>query len=77
MLALVGGLIAAGAADMGWGVRLALILSSAAGVLAAIVGGGVAVTALARGERSITLLGPLLFGGVCLLLVLGTIGSAT
>jgi len=51
------------------------VLSSAAGVLTAIVAGGIAVTALAQGERSIIVLGPLLFGTVCLLFVAGLVLS--
>jgi hypothetical protein len=66
VLAAVGGLVIVGAADLGWGALLMLALSSAAGVLTGIVAGGVAVAALAKGERSIIVLGPLVFGTVCL-----------
>lgn len=55
----------------GWGARLALGLSSAGAVAAAIAAGVLAVTALVKGERSIVLLGPLLFGAFWVLFVLG------
>ena len=71
VLAGVGGLVAAGVPELGWGALIALALSSSAGVLAAIVAGGVAVAAVVRGERSIVVLGPLLFGSTCLRFVLG------
>jgi hypothetical protein len=77
LLAGVGGLVAAGAADLGWAVYLPLVLASAAGVVAAIVAGGMAVTAVARGERSIIVLGPLLFGAVCLVWVVGLVLQPT
>lgn len=73
VLAAVGGLVAAGAPDLGWGALLALVLSSSAGVLAAIFAGAVAVAAVFRGERSIVVLGPVLFGSTCLFFVLGLI----
>jgi len=75
LLAATGGLVAAGTADLGWAALLVLALSSAAGVLTAIVAGGIAVTALTQGERSIIVLGPLLFGFVCLLFVAGLVVS--
>jgi len=75
VLAAVGGLVTVGTADLGWAAFLVLVLSSAAGVLTAIVAGGIAVTALAQGERSIIVLGPLLFGTVCLLFVAGLVLS--
>ena len=53
------------------GALLVLVLSSAAGVLTGIVAGGVAVAALAKGERSIIVLGPLVFGTVCLVFAVG------
>jgi hypothetical protein len=71
VLAAVGGLVIVGAADLGWGALLMLALSSAAGVLTGIVAGGVAVAALAKGERSIIVLGPLVFGTVCLVFAVG------
>ena len=43
VLAAVGGLVFVGAADLGWGALLVLVLSSASGVLLGIVAGGVAV----------------------------------
>ncbi len=54
-----------------------LVLSSLAGVLAAIVAGGMAVRAVAQGEWSIIILGPLLFGGVCLMFVVGIVLQPT
>jgi hypothetical protein len=75
VLAAVGGLVVAGAADLGWAAFLVLALSSAAGVLTAIVAGGIAVRAVTQGERSIVILGPLLFGSVCLLFVAGLVVS--
>ena len=66
VLAAVGGLVLVGAADLGWGALLVLVLSSIAGVLTGIVAGGVAVASVAKGERSIVVLGPMLFGTVCL-----------
>jgi hypothetical protein len=72
VLAGVGGLVAAGIADLGWPVFVALVLSSAAGVLTAIAAGIIALAAALReGERSIIVLGPLLFGAVCFLFVAG------
>ena len=77
LLAAVGGLVAAGAADLGWAAFVALVLASALGVVGAIVAGVVAVTAIARGERSIVVLGPLVFGTVCFVFVVGLIVSPT
>ena len=71
VLAAVGGLVLAGAADLGWAALLVLVLSSAAGVLTGIVAGGVAVAAVAKGERSIVVLGPMVFGTVCLVFAVG------
>ncbi len=74
LLAAVGGLVAAGAPDLGWAAFLALVLSSAAGVLIGIVAGIIALTAaLTQGERSIIVLGPLVFGAVCLFFVAGLV----
>jgi hypothetical protein len=77
VLAAVGGLVTVGAPDLGWAAFLVLVLSSAAGVLMAIVAGGIAVTALKQGDQSIIVLGPLLFGTVCLLFVAGMVVSPT
>ena len=77
VLAAVGGLVTIGVADLGWAAFLVLVLSSLAGVLAAIVAGGMAVRAVAQGERSIIILGPLLFGGVCLMFVVGIVLQPT
>jgi len=71
VLAAVGGLVLAGAPDLGWGALLALALSSLAGVLVAIGAGVVAIAAVFRGERSIVVLGPVLFGSTCFFFVLG------
>jgi hypothetical protein len=73
VLAGVGGLVAAGAPDLGWAALVALALSSSAGVLTAIVAGAIAVAAVFRGERSIVVLGPVLFGSTCFFFVLGLI----
>ncbi|MBM2823442.1 MAG: hypothetical protein HW413_2188 [Thermoleophilia bacterium] len=48
--------------EWGWGAGLALWLSGAAAVATAIAAGVMAVVAVVKGERSILLLGPLLFG---------------
>ncbi len=77
VLAAVGGLVFVGAADLGWGALLVLVVSSAAGVLTGIVAGGVAVAALAKGERSIVVLGPLVFGTVCLVFAVGVFVTPT
>ncbi len=74
VLAAVGGLVVAGAPDLGWAVFLALALSSGAGVLIGIAAGIIALTAaLTQGERSIIVLGPLVFGAVCFLFVAGIV----
>jgi hypothetical protein len=67
----MGGLVAAGVPDLGRGALLALVLSTSAGVLAGIVAGAIAIAAIARGERSIVVLGPLLFGSTCFFFVVG------
>jgi hypothetical protein len=77
VLAAVGGLVLLGAADLGWGALLVLVLSSIAGVLTGIVAGGVAVASVARGERSIIVLGPMLFGTVCLVFLVGVFVTPT
>ena len=77
VLAAVGGLVLVGAADLGWGALLVLVLSSAAGVLTGIVAGGVAVASVAKGERSIIVLGPMLFGTVCLVFLVGVFVTPT
>jgi hypothetical protein len=71
VLALIGGLSAAGVPDKGWGVRLALGLTGLFAVATAVVAGGIAVRAIRYGERSVVLLAPLLFGGVCLIFLVG------
>ena len=71
LLAVDGALAGAGIVDWGWGARLALGLSSTAGVATAISAGVLAVTAVVKGERSIVLLGPLLFGAFWVMFVLG------
>jgi len=71
LLAGVGGLVAAGAPDLGWGALVALGVFGTAAVAIAIVAGGVAVAAIARGERSIVVAGPFLFGAVCFFWVVG------
>ncbi len=71
LLALDGALAGAGVTDWGWGARLAVGLSSAAAVAAAISAGVIAVTAVVKGERSIVLIGPLLFGAFWVMFVLG------
>ncbi len=77
VLAAVGGLGLLGAADLGWGALLVLVLSSIAGVLTGIVAGGVAVASVAKGERSIIVLGPMLFGTVCLVFLVGVFVTPT
>jgi hypothetical protein len=77
VLAAVGGLVLVGAADLGWGALLLLVLSSIAGVLTGIVAGGVAVASVAKGERSIIVLGPMLFGTVCLVFLVGVFVTPT
>lgn len=73
VLALAGGLVAAGVPDWGWGARFTLAFGILAGVTAAVVAGGIALKALAAGERSIVVLAPLLFGTLCLLVLLGLV----
>jgi hypothetical protein len=75
VLAAVGGLVAAGAPDLGWPALILLVLSSAVGVLVAIVAGIIALSAVREGERSIIIAGPLLFGVVCFLFVAGLVVS--
>jgi hypothetical protein len=71
VLALIGGLSLAGVPERGWGAQLALGLTGLLAVATAIVAGGIAVRAILHGERSIVLLAPLLFGGVCLIFLVG------
>lgn len=73
VLAAVGGLVAAGAPGLGWGALLALGLSAGIAVVGAIGAGIVAAASVATGERSIVVLGPLLFGSVCFLFVVGLV----
>jgi hypothetical protein len=67
----VGGLAVADVPDWGWGSQLAVGLTGLLAVLTAVVAGGIAVRAIVRGDRSIVLLAPLLFGGVCLSILVG------
>ena len=69
--------MAAGVAEWGWGAQLVLGLSSVTGVVTAVAAGVIAVTALVKGERSIVLLGPLLFGMSCAAFVLGEFRALT
>jgi hypothetical protein len=71
VLASVGGLVYAGAPDLGAPAVVALVLSSSASVLAAIGAGAMAVAAIVRGERSIVVLGPLLMGSTFLVWAVG------
>jgi hypothetical protein len=73
VLAAVGGLVAAGAPDLGWAAFAALALASVGGVVAGIFAGAMAVTAVATGERSIVVLGPLLFGAICFVFMVGLV----
>jgi hypothetical protein len=76
LLVVDGALVAAGVPDWGWGARLALGLSSLVGVVTAVVAGCMAVWAIVKGERSIVVLGPLLFGALCLVFLLGELLSS-
>ena len=72
LLPILGALGAAGLTDWGWGARLALGLVGGASVATAISAGVVAVIAVVRSrERSIVLLGPLLFGAFWVMFVIG------
>ena len=71
LLAFLGVLAGAGVPDWGWGARLALGLSGAAGAATAISAGVIAVIAIVKGERSIVLLGPLVFAAFWVMFVLG------
>ena len=73
VLALVGGLAAAGLPDRGWGAQLAIGLPGFLAFLAAVVAGGVATRSIFHGERSIVIVAPLLFGSVALFIVLGEV----
>ncbi len=75
LLAFDGALAGAGVPDWGWGARLAVGLSGATGVAAAIVAGVLAVTAFVRGERSVVLIPPVLFGAFWLMFVVGEVVS--
>lgn len=57
--------------DPGWGASLALGLSGAVAVTTALAAGVIAVIAIVKGERSLLLLGPLLFGAFWVMFVLG------
>jgi hypothetical protein len=57
--------------DPGWGASLALGLSGAVAVATALAAGVIAVIAIVKGERSLLLLGPLLFGAFWVMFVLG------
>lgn len=71
LFVVLGTLVGAGITEWGWGARLALGLSAAAGVATAIAAGVIAVIAVVKGERSILLLGPLLFAAFWVMFVLG------
>jgi len=71
LLALVGGISTTDVQDRGWAAQLALGLPGFLAVVTAVVAGGIAVRAILHGERSIVLLAPLLFGGVCLVFLVG------
>ncbi len=72
LLPLLGAFAGVGVTDWGWGARLALGLSGATAVATAISAGVVAVIAVVRREeRSLVLLGPLLFGAFWVMFVLG------
>ncbi len=71
VLALIGGLAAADVPDAGWAAQLALGVTGLAAVVAAAVAGGIAIRAIVLGERSVIMLGPLLFGGVSLMFLIG------
>ena len=71
LLAVDGALVGLGVTDWGWGARLAIGLSGAAGVATAITAGVLAVIAVVKGERSIVLVAPLLFGAFWVMFVLG------
>ncbi len=62
LLVVLGSLAGVGITESGWGARLALGLSGATGVATAISAGVIAVIAIVKGERSLLLLVPLLFG---------------
>lgn len=68
LLPILGVIGAAVITDPGWGASLALGLSGAVAVATALAAGVVAVV---KGERSILLLGPLLFGAFWVMFVLG------
>ena len=76
LLALDGGLVAAGVPGWGWAAETALVLASLIGLLAAVAAGTLAVGATVRGERSIVVLGPLLFGAFCVAFLLGLVSPA-
>lgn len=71
LLVVLGSLVGAGITEWGWGARLALGLSGAVAVAIAISAAVIAVIAIVKGERSLLLLGPLLFGAFWVMFVLG------
>ncbi len=71
LLPVLGAIAGFGTADWGWGVRLALGLSGTAAVATALAAGVIAVIAIVKGERSLVLLVPLLFGAFWVIFVLG------
>ena len=72
LLVVLGALAGSGITDWGWGgANLALGLSGAAAVAAAIACGIIALVAAVKNERSILLLAPLLFGAFWVMFVLG------
>jgi hypothetical protein len=75
VLALDGGLVAAGLPAWGSGATLVLALTALSAVLAGIVVGFLALGAIVEGERSLVLLGPLLFAVISLMFVVGELVS--
>jgi len=71
VLAAAGGLVALGVPEWSWATRLGLALVALAALGLALGAGGLAVQAIVRGERSVVVLGPLLFGAFCLVFVVG------
>ncbi len=71
LLVILGALAGVGITDWGWGARLAVGISSLAGVATALAAGVIAAVAVVKGERSLVLLVPLLFGAFWVMFVLG------
>lgn len=66
-----GALAALGASDWGDAARLVLALSSALGMVVAVLALVLTVRALRKGDRSIVLLWPLVLGALALMFVVG------